>query len=128
MQMRILPSLIAIPLLAGCATFPGTHSRDPANSRIGEAVYVDGPIVKPIAVIEDSRCPKSAQCVWAGRVRVKMLWMRGDGPREFILSTEGPTPIADGVMTLTAVRPERPKDGKINANDYRFGLAFAGGI
>lgn len=128
MQMRILTSLVVLPVLAGCVTLPGAQSRDPANARIGEAVYVDGPIVKPVEVIEDSRCPKDVQCVWAGRVRVKMLWMRADGPRTFILSTEGSTPIADGTMTLSNVRPERRKNGKVDRDDYRFSLSFAGGL
>lgn len=128
MQMRILIALPALPALAGCVTLPGTQSLDPANARIGEAVYVDGPVVKPIAVIEDSRCPVEVDCIWAGRVRLRMLWMRADGPREFILSTEGPTPIADGSMTLANVRPERRKNGKTDADDYRFSLAFAGGL
>ena len=126
--MRILPALTALPLITGCVALPGAHSQDPANARIDEAVYVDGPIVKPVAVIEDSRCPKGVDCVWTGRVRVKMLWMRADGPRTFILSTEGPTPIADGSMTLADVRPARAKDGKIDAVDYRFSLFFAGGL
>jgi hypothetical protein len=62
--------------------YPERIPEDPANARIGEAVYVDGPIIKPVAVIEDSRCPKGVDCVWAGRVRIKMLWMRADGPSE----------------------------------------------
>lgn len=128
MQMRILLLLVTLPFLAGCVTLPGAQSKDPANARIGESVYVDGPIVKPLEVIEDSRCPKDVACVWAGRVRVKMLWMRADGPRTFILSTEGPTPIADGTMTLSNVRPERRKNGKVDSDDYRFSLSFAGGL
>lgn len=125
--MRILTAL-PLALLAGCVTLPGGHSLDPANARIGEAVYVDGPIVKPVEVIEDSRCPKGVQCVWAGRVRIKALWMRADGPREFILSTEALTPIADGAIALSNIRPERGKSGRIDADDYRFTLSFAGGL
>lgn len=128
MQMRILTALVALPALSACVSLPGAHSSDPANARIGQSVYVDGPIVKPVSVIEDSRCPKEVQCVWAGRVRVKMLWMRADGPREFILSTDGPTPIADGSMTLSNVRPERRKNGKVDSDDYRFSLSFADGL
>lgn len=61
--MRILTALLGLPILGGCMTLPGTHSLDPANARIGEAVYVDGPIIKPIAVLEDSRCPADVDCI-----------------------------------------------------------------
>ncbi len=36
--------------------------------------------------------------------------------------------VADGMMTLTNVRPARPKDGKIDLGEYRFSLSFAGGL
>ena len=76
MQMRTFTALLSFPILAGCISIPIAHSQDPSNARIGQAVYVDGPIIKPIAVIEDSRCPAEVQCVWPGRVRIKALWMR----------------------------------------------------
>jgi hypothetical protein len=125
--MRSLMPLLPLPVLAACVTLPGTRSPDPANARIGEAVYVDGPIIKPVAVIEDSRCPAGAQCVWAGRVRIKALWMRADGPRELMLTSDQPMAVADGMMTLSDIRPAKPKDGKIDAGEYRFSLRFAGG-
>lgn len=128
MQMRILAAVLPTLVLSGCISLPIEQSRDPANARIGEAVYVDGPIIKPIAVIEDSRCPAHVQCVWAGRVRIKVLWMRADGPRELLLSSDQPMAVADGLMTLTNIRPARPKNGKIDAGKYRFSLNFAGGL
>lgn len=122
--MRTLATLLSLTALAGCISLPGGHSQDPANARIGEAVYVDGPVIKPVAVIEDSRCPAKVQCVWQGRVRIKALWMRADGPRELILSSDQPMAIDDGMMTLTDIRPSRPQNGKIRPGEYRFRLDF----
>ena len=128
MQMRTVAALFSIPILAGCIPLPIAQSQDPSNARIGQAVYVDGPIIKPIAVIEDSRCPAEVQCVWPGRVRIKALWMRADGPRELLLASDQPMAVADGLMTLSEVRPVRPRNGKIDASKYRFSLSFAGGL
>lgn len=126
--MRTLVTLLPIPILVGCISIPIAQSQDPSNARIGQAVYVDGPIIKPIAIIEDSRCPAEVQCVWPGRVRIKALWMRADGPRELLLASNQPMAVADGLMTLSEVRPIRPKNGKIDASKYRFSLSFAGGL
>jgi hypothetical protein len=128
MQMRNLAALLPTLVLAGCISLPIAQSQDPANARIGQSVYVDGPVIKPVAIIEDSRCPAEVQCVWAGRVRIKALWMRADGPRELLLSSDQPMAVADGMMSLTNVRPARPKDGKIDPGEYRFSLSFAGGL
>lgn len=128
MQMRTLAALLPISILAGCISLPIAQSQDPTNARIGQAVYVDGPVIKPVAVIEDSRCPAEVQCVWPGRVRIKALWMRADGPRELLLASDQPMAVADGIMTLSEVRPIRPKNGKIDAGKYRFSLSFAGGL
>src|SRR3546814_10221521 len=53
--------------------------------------------VQPVEVVEDSRCPMNARCVWAGRVRVKMLWLRGNGEKQSFEVTLGEeTQLADG--------------------------------
>jgi hypothetical protein len=38
---------------------------------IGQSADLGGGlVVRPIGVIEDSRCPNNVQCIWAGRLRV----------------------------------------------------------
>lgn len=113
-------------LLTACITTPGPRT-DGSDVALGQEAYVDGPIVKPVAVLEDSRCPMDAQCVWAGQVRLKMLWMHPRGNREFELLTDQPAPIADGAITLLSVRPEKRTDGSVNPADYRFSFRFDGG-
>src|SRR3546814_2440709 len=51
---------------------------DGSDVALCQKAYVDGPLVQPVAVVEDSRCPMNVRCVWAGRVRVKMLWLRSE--------------------------------------------------
>lgn len=40
---------------------------------LGEVVEFEGISIKFVEVLEDSRCPKSVQCILAGRARVKVL-------------------------------------------------------
>lgn len=123
---------LALPfalLLSACATTAGAPLPDGSDVALGQKAYVDGPIVEPVAIVEDSRCPMNARCVWAGRVRVKMLWHRGDGAKQpFDVTLGEPTPLADGQFTLESVRPERRTDVTLKPADYRFSFRFAGGL
>ena len=46
---------------------PGT-----ITARLNEEVQIGDLRVKPLAVLEDSRCPVDVACVWAGRVRLRV--------------------------------------------------------
>lgn len=124
-------AILAAPLsVAACATSqlppPLADARDVA---LGERAYVDGPIVMPVAILEDSRCPVDFQCVWAGQVRVKMVWIRGNGEQMPFEATLGErTPIADGSILFESVRPEKRAGEPIRREDYRFSLRFDGGL
>jgi len=123
--LAISPSL----LLAACATTAGAPLPDGRHVALGQRAFVDGPIVEPVAVIEDSRCPLNARCIWAGRVRVKMLWHRGNGEKQAFEAVLGkPVQLADGQFALTSVRPEKRSDAAIRSEDYRFAFTFAGGL
>ncbi len=65
-------------LLAACTTTSMPRS-DGSDVALGQEAMVDGPVVKPIAVIEDSRCPMNARCVWAGQVRLSVRIATGKG-------------------------------------------------
>jgi hypothetical protein len=124
------PVLTALLILSACAT-----TRDPAplpdasHVALGERAYADGPIVQPVAVLEDSRCPMNARCIWAGRVRVQMLWIRGNGEKQpFEVTLGEPTPLADGSITLESVRPDKMTNVELKPADYRFSFRFAGGL
>ncbi len=132
MQKIIRLTAIALPAalaLSACATTRGAPLPDGGDVALGQRAYVDGPLVQPVEILEDSRCPMNARCVWAGRVRVKMLWHRPNGekqPFEVILGE--PARLADGTITLESVRPEKRTDLTIKPQDYRFSFRFAGGI
>ncbi|WP_144243845.1 hypothetical protein [Sphingopyxis sp. MWB1] len=134
MQMISLPTALAIPLagilLSACASLPDDPPLpDGSHVALGQRAYVDGPLIQPVEVLEDSRCPVGTQCVWPGRVRVKMLWLRPTGEHKPFEVTLGErTQIADGSILLQSVSPEKRTDRSIKPGDYRFSMRFDGGL
>jgi len=132
----------ALPLaslaLAGCATtaaqpLPTEMPLAPEGSNGWQAAGETsrfGPWITPIRVIEDSRCPVNARCVWAGRVVVEtQLSLRNGTDRRKVAMTLGePVAIADGSARLVAVWQDRFTGSEIAPGDYRFAYRFDGGL
>ena len=58
--------------LAACATVPAeSATTGTSTARYGETATVGPLLVRPIALVEDSRCPINARCVWAGRLVIE---------------------------------------------------------
>ena len=129
MQRRIVLPAVALAAFAliGCVTAT-TPQSDGGNVALGQKAYVDGPIIQPVEVLEDSRCPMNARCIWAGRVRLKMLWLRPGGNESFELTLGEPKSLADGSITLESVHPETRTDVTIKPEGYRFSFRFDGGL
>jgi hypothetical protein len=120
--MKLL-ALLSPLLLAACAA---TIPEGPA--RIGQAVHVGGPTVRPIAVTEDSRCPSDVVCVWAGRLVIRAEVGTGQGKQEMELTLGTPVHVADGALTLRQVTPASHSRKPIQPGDYRFTFEFKGGL
>lgn len=128
-RLAVSALIAALSLSACAATGAQTPLRDASDVALGQRAYADGPIIQPVEVIEDSRCPMNARCIWAGRVKVKMLWIRPTGEKQpFEVTLGEATPLADGSITLESVRPEKRTDRTIKPDDYRFSFRFAGGL
>ncbi len=85
--------------------------------------------VSACAATRDVTALPDVACVWAGRVRVKMLWLRPNGEAQpFEAALGEPTPLADGTITLESVHPDKRPDRPIKAGDYRFAFRFMGGL
>jgi len=122
----VIPAALA---LSACATTRGAPLHGGSNVALGQKAYIAGPRIQPVEVREDSRCPMNARCVGAGRVRVKMLWIRSNGEKQPFEATLGePIQLADGQFTLESVRPEKMTNVTIEPQDYRFSFHFAGGL
>ena len=68
---RLVALLAAV---AGCSGPGGLEAVQgvPFALEAGESARADGHEVRFIEVVEDSRCPDGAECVWAGKARVRV--------------------------------------------------------
>jgi hypothetical protein len=104
--------------LAACATVPPANSGPTAG--LNQVATIDGIRIRPIEVVEDSRCPANVQCVWAGRLIVRAR-MNGPGwtqVRDFQL---GVFQAVDRYrVTLVQAEPPKATPGQIDPAAYRF--------
>ena len=112
--------------LAACATVPPASAGP--TSAFGQAAYVNGLNVRPIKIIEDSRCPINAVCVWAGRVVVRSDVHGGSWHKILDLELGKPQQIADGALTLVSVQPSKLAGAETDPRAYRFTFDFQGGL
>lgn len=124
--MTMMLRLSILPLLAICATSASARPHE-GPARLGQSVYVDGITVRPERVVEDSRCPANADCVWAGRVVLRATVRGGRWKRTFDLTPGKPVQVADGALTLVSVAPGKYIK-RIKPRDYRFSFKFDGGL
>jgi hypothetical protein len=125
-------ALIALLSLSACVTNAGAEQPlpDGNNVPLGRSAYVDGPVIRPVKIIQDSRCPMNARCIWAGTLKIEVLWVRPGDDRTIELELGKPAPLADGSIELTAVSPSRMagQHQELSAKDYRFSFRFMGGL
>lgn len=129
--MKTTTALLApVLLLSSCATTANEPARYPQEgpAKLGQTVYVDGPLVRPDKVIEDSRCPVDVQCVWAGRVVLLATVTTGQGPKQMEIISNVPVSVADGMLWLVKVEPAKDTRRADSPADYRFTFKFDGGL
>lgn len=123
--MKAVTVMFAL-VLVGCATVPPIQSGPTAG--LGQTASGNGLQVRPIKVIEDSRCPAAVNCVWAGRLTVRA---RMNGPgwtqiRDFQLGV--PQAVDQYRVTLTAAEPQKQAGIEIEPRSYRFTFDFQSGM
>jgi hypothetical protein len=99
------------------------HAQGVVTAAIGETADLGGGLtVRPVAVIEDSRCPANVACIWAGRLR-----LRANVSGEDVELTLGQVVTTQhGLVTLAVVSPgpwaEWPTAELGEKPAYRFGF------
>ena len=121
--MKAIFPPIALALTA-CTTVPTANLGPTAG--LGQIATVDVIRIRPIKVVEDSRCPALARCVWAGRVIVRA---RMNGPgwtqiRDFEMGV--PQAVDQYRVALVQVEPQKASPGEIDPDAYRFTFALSG--
>jgi hypothetical protein len=121
---NLLMILIAI---LGLGTLVSAQQSDPklVEINISETETVAGTAlkVKFAEVLEDSRCPTGAQCVWAGRVRIRIEVQKGeDEPASYEIES-GKTVSAAELdclqISLKSLTPHPSSGSPTNNSDYK---------
>ena len=118
--------MIAITL-AACATVTSASAGPTAG--LSGVAQVGGLTVRPLRIVEDSRCPVNVVCVWQGRLRIKAEVDAVGGSEEYrlILTLREPAMLGGGTLTMVEAAPVK-LDAPIEPGAYRFTFTFEGGL
>ena len=96
---RLLQSLFLLLLIGtvGCDLLWHSGDADPRSARLGEPFWIDygetvaldGDALRVTfdGVVNDSRCPKNADCIWAGLAEIQLQLAQGTGWRDSLALT-----------------------------------------
>ncbi len=115
---------LALPALffAACATVPTSAEEQWVG--IGQTVRSGLLTIRTNALIEDSRCPMNARCVWAGRVVVDVTVTQDGRTTRTNLILGEPRALATGSVMLDSVEPGRQTQITLTPADYRLHFTF----
>ena len=129
--MRLLVSALLLtcsaPLaaqsVAVATTSGGPHSRSSitVTAAFGQPVRINQMVLRPVAIVQDSRCPANVNCVWAGQLIVEFATAGRDRLR---LEMGKPLAIAGGRLMLLGASPHPVAGKPIPPQAYRFQLRF----
>ncbi|PYT01312.1 MAG: hypothetical protein DMF63_00215 [Acidobacteria bacterium] len=77
--------------------------------------------IRFVELVEDSRCPTDAQCVWAGNAKIKIRVTANGRTKDLTLDTNGPHQgdTAEGfAIRLIGLTPAPKSNIRINRNGY----------
>ena len=119
--MKRLILALAAAALTACAT--PTAVAGPTAGLDGIAA-VEGLRIRPLRVIEDSRCPINARCVWAGRMILQTEVRSARGSATYDLTLGEPVAHNGGRLALVAAEPGRVAGSETEPGAYRFTFEF----
>jgi hypothetical protein len=133
MKNPLFAFAIAPLALAACASTGGHVAEHlPAAEGtavpLGKAVETGNVAAEPLRVIEDSRCPINARCIWAGRLILETALTERAvrGWSETAQLTLGEPYSTHGItITLVSAEPGQMAGKPTDPKDYRF--SFEGG-
>lgn len=122
-------ALLAPLFLAACAAAPlqeAPGNLGPVTGAVGETVRIQDLRLTPLEIVEDSRCPADVQCVWAGRLRVRVAIQAPAFSQTEVLELGQGIALEDArLLVLTEAMPAPRQRGAPNTAAYR--LTFAVG-
>ena len=94
--LYLLAFVATLLLLGGCVVIPGEVKADPGQEfslSIGQSAVISGEnfLIKFKEIVEDSRCPEGATCIWEGRVSAIVEITDNGSPYQMVLTQSGLT-------------------------------------
>ena len=122
---QVFPLIIALAL-AACNKAPPVPIPPGPTAGLGQAAEVNGLRLRPLEVLEDSRCPARVQCVWAGQVRLLVAVGSPSGGEisRHELTQGKPLVVHGGALTLVDVNPPKGTMGSMERDAYRFTFIY----
>ena len=120
-------ALALLPLaLAACVTpISESTTTGTPTAGFGQTANV-GPLrVRPVKLIEDSRCPSDVQCVWAGRITVQAEIDGGAGAEVAPLTLGSPLDLGGFSVMLVSAEPGKLAGKQIERANYRFTFQYS---
>ena len=116
--MRSTLPLLAALALGACATLPpiAPTTTGTATASYGQTANVGPLLVRPIALVEDSRCPINARCIWAGRLVIKARVTFHGGSEQMLTNMTLGTPLTLGTEQVTLVAGEPGRLAGVQGN------------
>ena len=127
--LYLLACVATLLLLGGCVVTSGEIKVSPGRElslSIGQSAVISGENleIKFKEVVEDSRCPKGATCIWEGRVSAIVEITENGSPYQIVLTQPGLTDeyaeetYKEYQLTFK-VEPYPEVDKEIAADEYR---------
>jgi hypothetical protein len=102
---------------------PVTPTPTPSSSGVislAETKTINGVTLKPLAVVEESRCPQGVQCIWAGTVRVRTQISTNGVSTTTVIELGKSVIVSSKGITLASVTPGPVAGIPVKSGDYRF--------
>lgn len=104
MRLTILALSLAVAAPGAAQPGPTPPVRGATLATFDQTVRVGGVTVRPIRIVEDSRCPRDVLCAWAGRLR--LLARVGDAEMTLTLGEPQSLPVGGSIL-LASASPDR---------------------
>jgi hypothetical protein len=90
------------------------------EARLYKAVDAHGLSIKPISLLEDSRCPQDVVCIQAGTVRIRAEVAQENETKIAEFELLKPVILNESEVILIQVLPEAQSQKKIQDEEYQF--------
>ncbi len=132
---------LALALLTACVNETGVSGSDETGQAddgiedgrgdapgeavaLGETLVLGEVEITPESVVEDSRCPVDADCVWSGQIIVRTTIASAGRQETIEISNLEPQQVMRGTLSLTGAWPFNTSERGPAQDEYRFTYSF----